>query len=200
MRKSTKKKIIIIATVVIALAVAVPVSLKNIRSYMEYADDFGSDTIQEAVERAIENDSYKERLTGTYPRKALEHKYGRKWWENSEYLENEEKSEKEITQYGRRTEYRYLEISSIRKVDTDYLKYDLGLEDVYDAGLKIEEAYGIGVSHHVRIRYDFDATPEEYAESEYSPVGEWSEWTKIRNQPYIVYKVAGKWYCMYWGK
>ena len=67
--KISKEKIIIIASVVIALAVAIPVSLKNIRNYVAYVDSFGSDTIEETAMRTIENQSYKEELTGTYPRK-----------------------------------------------------------------------------------------------------------------------------------
>ena len=66
--KINKEKIIIIATVVIALAVAIPVSLKNIRSYVAYVDSFGSDTMQDAVERTVKAYWRKDILIAENPR------------------------------------------------------------------------------------------------------------------------------------
>ena len=200
MKKLTKKKIIIISAVAVILAVAIPISVKNIRSYVAYMDSFGSDSIQEALERTIENHNYRERIMGVYPRKTLEHDYGKKWWENQNYLKNEKKSMNDMAKYGWRAEYRYLEIVSKGKVDKKYLKEDLDFGCIYDAGLEIEEAYSLEISYQIRIRYDFDVKLERYGGAAYSPVGKWSEWGGSYNQPYMAYKVDGKWYCKYWGE
>ena len=181
------------------MAVAIPISVKNIRSYVAYVDSFGSDTIEEAAMRTIENQSYKEELTGTYPRKVLEEEYGKKWWENSRYLEIERQRATMITKYGKRREYRCLGISKKTKVDTAHIKDNLYFEDIYNVGLKVEEVYHITISYEMREMYDFDVKLERYDGAWYSPVGEWSEWYGQCIPTYIAYKVDGKWYCMYTG-
>ena len=195
-----KKIVIIISASVIALAVAIPISVKNIRSHVQYVDSFGSDTMQEAVERTIEYNSYKEQIMGIYPQKALEDRYGKKWWENPKYLEIEQKVMIPVIKYGRHREYRYFEIDEKRKSDSKDLEDDLDFKNIYNAGLKVEEVYNLILSYDVRGRYDFDAESEEQIPLEYLPAGEWSEWKRIYNQTYIAYKVAGKWYCRYWGE
>ena len=200
MKKLTKKKVIIISAVAVVLAVAIPISVKNIRSYVAYVDSFGSDTIEEAAMRTIENQSYKEELTGTYPRKVIEELYGKKWWENSRYLEIERGRATMITKYGKRREYRCLGISSKTKLDTEYFEDSLDFEDIYDVGLEVEEAYYITIIYESRRRYDFDVKLERYDGAWYSPVGEWSEWCGHCIPTYTAYKVDGKWYCLYWGE
>ena len=193
-----KKVIIILAAVVAVLAVAIPISVKNIRSYVAYADGFGSDTIEEAVERLIENNSYKEQIMGIYPQKALEDRYGKKWWENSKYLETEHEVMMPSIKYGKSREYRYLEIVSKMKVRADYFKESFDFTNICNAGLEVEEGYGLTVNYQKRIRYDYDVTLEGEENEEYSPVGKWSEWDGYYNRACVVYKVAGKWYCRYW--
>ena len=114
-RLTNKKKVIVISAAVIVLAVAIPVSVNNIRRYVQYADSFGSDTMQEAVERDLSTHGLENILRVEYPRKALEYKYGKKWWEIDEFLEYEEYIMADIKKYGRTSEFRNIEIASAKK-------------------------------------------------------------------------------------
>lgn len=205
-RLTKKKRIIIILAAVIVLAVAIPVSVKNIRRYVQYADSFGCDTMQEAVERDLSTHGLENILRVEYPRKALEYKYGKKWWESDEFLEYEEYIMADIKKYGRTSEFRNIEIASAKKITSmSFFEDDLEYEEIYDAGLKVEAGFDLRVNYEVRKRYDYDVNGEDVAtdgsgELIYEPVGEWSEWDDYYNQTYVAYKIAGKWYCRYCGE
>ena len=205
-RLTKKKRIIIILTAVIALAVAIPVSVKNIRSYVQYADSFGCDTMQEAVERDLSSHGLENILRVEYPRKALEYKYGKKWWESGEFLEYEDYIMADIKKYGRTSEIRNIEIASAEKItNMIFFEENSEYEEIYDAGLKVESGFELRVNYEFRKRYDYDVNGEDVAtagsgELIYEPVGEWTEWKTRHNQTYVAYKIAGKWYCRYWGE
>ena len=177
-RLTKKKRIIIILAAVIVLAVAIPVSVKNIRRYVQYADSFGCDTMQEAVERDLSTHGLENILRVEYPRKALEYKYGKKWWESDEFLEYEEYIMADIKKYGRTSEFRNIEIASAKKITSmSFFEDDLEYEEIYDAGLKVEAGFDLRVNYEVRKRYDYDVNGEDVAtdgsgELIYEPVGE----------------------------
>ena len=205
-RLTNKKKVIVISAAVIVLAVAIPVSVNNIRRYVQYADSFGSDTMQEAVERDLSTHGLENILRVEYPRKALEYKYGKKWWEIDEFLEYEEYIMADIKKYGRTSEFRNIEIASAKKItNMSIFEENSEYEEIYDAGLKVEAGFNLRVNYEVRKRYDYDVNGDDVAtagpgELIYEPVGEWSEWDVYLDQTYVAYKIAGKWYCRYRGE
>lgn len=207
MKKLTnKKKIIIISAVAVVLVGAIPVSVKNIQSYVEYVDSFGSDTMQEAVELAVSANYFREILIAECPRKTIENEYGRKWWKDEKFLKDEEEYNSPGQKVGWKKEYCDIEIASAKKITSmSFFEDDLEYEEIYDAGLKIEEGFVLGVDYCSRTRYDYDVNGEDVAtagsgELIYEPVGEWLEWKDYYNQTYVAYKIAGKWYCRYWGE
>lgn len=207
MKKLTnKKKIIIISAVAVVLVGAIPVSVKNIQSYIEYVDSFGSDTMQEAVELAVSANYFREILIAECPRKTIENEYGRKWWKDEKFLKDEEEYNSPGQKVGWKKEYCDIEIASAKKITSmSFFEDDLEYEEIYDAGLKVEAGFDLRVNYEVRKRYDYDVNGEDVAtagsgELIYEPVGEWSEWDDYYNQTYVAYKIAGKWYCRYCGE
>lgn len=200
--KINKEKIIIIATVVIALAVAIPVSLKNIRSYVAYVDSFGSDTMQDAVERTVKAYWRKDELMAENPRKALEYEYGKKWWENEDSFSYEGKLyDREIIKYGSEYEFRNIQITDEQEYSGLSLNYDF--YNAQQAGLEPENISEINVRYEQRCRHTYDEdtykSMSAFERELFTPMGVWSEWKWLESGPYIVYTVNGRWYCMYTG-
>ena len=203
MKKLTnKKKIIVISAAVIVLVGALVFPLRKLVKYIQYVNSFGSDTKQEAVERTVRAYRKNDVLMAENPRKALEYEYGKKWWENEELFSYEwEMHDNEIIKYGSQFDFRNIQITDEQD------DYKLGLSsyfyDVLQAGLEPENISKIYVLCEYRWQYNYGEdvykSMNEYEREFYIPVGEWSEWKSLKNGPYIVYTVNGRWYCVYMG-
>ena len=203
MKKLTnKKKIIVISAAVIVLVGALVFPLRKLVKYIQYVNSFGSDTKQEAVERTVKAYWRKDVLMAENPRKALEYEYGKKWWENEDSLSYEgELYDRYIIKYGSQFDYRNIRITDEQEYSRLSLNYDL--YNARQAGLEPENISKIYVLCEYRWQYNYGEdvykSMNEYEREFYIPVGEWSEWKSLKNGPYFVYTVNGRWYCMYTG-
>ena len=203
MKKLTnKKKVIVISAAVIVLVGALVFPLRKLVKYIQYVDSFGSDTMQEAVERTVRAYRKNDVLMAQNPRKALEYKYGKKWWENEELFSYDwEVYDNEIIKYGSQFDYRNIQITDEQEYSESSLNYDF--YNALQAGLEPENISEINVKCEYRWQYNYGEdvykSMSQYEREFYTPVGEWSEWENHESGPYIVYTVNGRWYCMYTG-
>lgn len=201
-RLTKKKRIIIISVAVIVLLGALVFPLRKLVKHIQYVNSFGSDTKQEAVERTVRAYWRKDVLMAENPRKALEYKYGKKWWENEDSLSYEgELYDRYIIKYGSQFDYRNIRITDEQEYSGLSLNYDL--YNARQAGLEPENISKIYVLCEYRWQYNYGEdvykSMNEDEREFYIPVGEWSEWKGLERGPYIVYTVNGRWYCMYTG-
>ena len=201
-RLTNKKKVIVISAAIIVLVGALVFPLRKLVKYIQYVNSFGSDTKQEAVERTVKAYWRKDVLMAENPRKALEYEYGKKWWENEDSLSYEgELYDRYIIKYGSQFDYRNIRITDEQEYSRLSLNYDL--YNARQAGLEPENISKIYVLCEYRWQYNYGEdvykSMNEYEREFYIPVGEWSEWKSLKNGPYIVYTVNGRWYCMYTG-
>ena len=203
MKKLTnKKKVIVISAAVIVLVGVLVFPLRKLVKYIQYVDSFGSDTMQEAVERTVKAYWRKDELMAENPRKALEYEYGKKWWENEDSFSYEGKLyDREIIKYGSKFDYRNIQITDEQEYSESSLNYDF--YNALQAGLEPENISEINVRYEYRWQFNYGEdvykSMREYEREFYTPVGEWSEWKWLERGPYIVYTVNGRWYCMYTG-